>query len=367
MKSFAEKLYRRLEWAQFAEYRDNYDEVRFGPQKPLTLIEWMKWQSRRFMRHWGYYHRSWMQRPNTDALHRWMGLIPELEWLSTRLADDESRDLLVEIIAYRIMGYKGVRLPLGTKEYKQKRTDLKSLADSSDSIYIDFMGWTLSRHDLSSYGIHGGMYIRGAMTLFEIEQYAHYTSGTFVKKGDVVIDGGGCYGDTAIYFANKAGATGCVHTFEFVPSNLRIMKRNLDLNPELKQRVTVAENALWDTSDQAVYVKDNGPGSRVDMDAFDGFDLQTQTLAIDDYVKRNDIDRVDFIKMDIEGAEGKALTGAEHTIRTMKPKLAICLYHSPEDFVRLPRLLDQYCPDYKFNLKHATMHAEETVLFANAY
>ncbi|MDD4735021.1 MAG: FkbM family methyltransferase [Kiritimatiellae bacterium] len=365
MKSFAEKLYRRLEWAQFAEYRDNYDEVRFGPQKPLTLIEWMKWQSRRFMRHWGYYHRSWMQRPNTDALHRWMNLIPELEWLSTRLADDESRDLLVEIIAYRIMGYKGVRLPLGTKEYKQKRTELKSLADPSDTIDIDFMGWTLSRHDLSSYGILGGLYVRGAVTLFEIEQYAHYPSETFVEEGDVVIDGGGCYGDTATYFANKAGASGAVHVFEFVPSNLEIMRKNLELNFDLEKRVTIAEKALWNRSGQSVYVRDNGPGSSVSMEHKDGFDTQTQTVTIDDYVAQTGLKKVDFIKMDIEGAEGNALLGAEHTIRSMHPKLAICLYHSPKDFVRLPRLIDQYCPDYRFYLKHATMHSEETVLFAN--
>jgi hypothetical protein len=75
---------------------------------------------------------------------------------------------------------------------------------------------------------------------------------------------------------------------------------------------------------------------------------------------------VDFIKLDIEGAEEQALRGAEQTIRKMRPKMAVCLYHSPDDFVRLPRLLDEYCPNYKFYIKHATMHAEETVLFAKA-
>ena len=366
MKSFAENLFRRLEWAQFGEYRDNYDELRFGPQKKMTCAEWVKWQGRRFARFWGYYHRSWLLQPNSSELHQWMELIPELEWLSNRLADDESRDLLVEIIAYRILGYKGVRLPLGTEEYRHKRTELKSLADPSDTIDIDFMGANLSRHDLSSYGISGGIYVRGVMTLFETEQYAHYPSGTAVQEGDVVIDGGGCYGDTAIYFANKAGTSGSVHTYEFIPSHLNIMHENLDLNPELKKRVIIVENALWNKSGQAVYVQDNGPASRVSMDKKEGFDSRTQTVTIDDYVAQSGLEKVDFIKMDIEGAEENALLGAAETIRAMRPKLAICLYHSPKDFVRLPRLLDQYCSDYKFYIKHATMHAEETVLFAKS-
>lgn len=101
------------------------------------------------------------------------------------------------------------------------------------------------------------------------------------------------------------------------------------------------------------------------MEPFKGCDLKTETVSIDDYVAQQALKKVDFIKMDIEGAEEKALIGAEHTIRQMKPKIAVCLYHSAADFISLPRLLDQYCPEYKFHLSHATMHKEETVLFAS--
>jgi hypothetical protein len=72
----------------------------------------------------------------------------------------------------------------------------------------------------------------------------------------------------------------------------------------------------------------------------------------------------DFIKMDIEGAELETLKGAEQTIRRFRPKLAICLYHRPEDFVTIPRFLDRVLPQYQFAIGHFTIHAEETVLYA---
>jgi FkbM family methyltransferase len=307
-----------------------------------------------------------MLRPDPCALSKWFSLIPDLEWFSKRLADDESRELLVDVIAYRIMGPTGVRLPYGTKEYRQKRSEMDGLSDPADKIDIHFNGMFICRHNLSSVGYPISLYIRNPMTGFGVEQYSHHQGGIFAEKGDVVIDGGGCYGDTALYFAHKVGGTGSVHVFEFVLSNLEILRKNLDLNPSLKQRVTIVQEALWNNSGTPIYVRDNGPASKVSLCKQLGYDTATTTCSIDHYVASGHLSSVDFIKLDIEGAEEQALRGAEQTIRKMRPKMAVCLYHSPDDFVRLPRLLDEYCPNYKFYIKHATMHAEETVLFAKA-
>ena len=70
--------------------------------------------------------------------------------------------------------------------------------------------------------------------------------------------------------------------------------------------------------------------------------------------------------MDIEGAELNALKGAEETIRRFKPKLAITVYHSLNDFWEIPEWLESLGLGYKFYLRHFTIHAEETVLFASA-
>jgi hypothetical protein len=88
-------------------------------------------------------------------------------------------------------------------------------------------------------------------------------------------------------------------------------------------------------------------------------------ILIDDVVGTPEFPKVDFIKMDIEGAEQQALRGAEECIRRFKPKLAITVYHSLEDFWEIPRWIDGLGLGYKFYLRHFTIHSEETVLFAN--
>ncbi|SFU68912.1 FkbM family methyltransferase [Nitrosospira multiformis] len=68
--------------------------------------------------------------------------------------------------------------------------------------------------------------------------------------------------------------------------------------------------------------------------------------------------------MDIEGAELNALKGAEDTILRCRPKLAISLYHSIDDFKTIPRYLNSPGLSYKYYLDHHTIYENETVLFA---
>ena len=89
-----------------------------------------------------------------------------------------------------------------------------------------------------------------------------------------------------------------------------------------------------------------------------------QTITIDDFVGQNSIEKIDFLKMDIEGAEPKALEGAMQTIIKYKPKLAISIYHSLDDFINIPKWIDELNLGYKFFLGHHTLHLEETILYA---
>lgn len=68
--------------------------------------------------------------------------------------------------------------------------------------------------------------------------------------------------------------------------------------------------------------------------------------------------------MDIEGAEYKALLGAEKTIKKYKPKLAICIYHKPEDVWEIPMLIHKINPNYRFYVRHYSLTTPETILYA---
>lgn len=73
---------------------------------------------------------------------------------------------------------------------------------------------------------------------------------------------------------------------------------------------------------------------------------------------------ITFIKMDIEGAELEALRGAADTIRRYRPKLAICVYHKPEDIIDIPKYILELNPEYKLYMRHYSDNAGETVLYA---
>jgi hypothetical protein len=61
------------------------------------------------------------------------------------------------------------------------------------------------------------------------------------------------------------------------------------------------------------------------------------------------LDRVDFIKMDIEGAERHAIAGARTTIRRFHPCMALCLYHLPDDPLVIPAAVRSIDPNYQMS------------------
>lgn len=75
-------------------------------------------------------------------------------------------------------------------------------------------------------------------------------------------------------------------------------------------------------------------------------------------------DRVTFLKMDIEGAELEALKGARKIILRDKPKLAICIYHKPEDMWEIPLYIKRLVPEYRMYIRHHSTGPDETVLYA---
>jgi FkbM family methyltransferase len=226
--------------------------------------------------------------------------------------DDASRSLLVQVLAYRALGPHRCKLPLNTTEYWSQRKALKRLIQGTDSIDINFLGMPLGRMSLSAIGYPIELYFSalGAMNTFVLKQYQYSKHDPHItaQSGDYVIDAGGCYGDAALYFANEVGAQGRVFSFEFAPANLAVQQRNIDLNPILRPRIEVVDRALWDTSGHVFHYCAFGPATQISDARTEGFDgsLRVNTVSVDDFVRERRLPRVDFIKMDIEGAEPRA-------------------------------------------------------------
>lgn len=284
------------------------------------------------------------------------------------LKDDYSKKLLIELLKIRIIGEKHVKLPIKQKAYWEKHR-------STTDFIVELCTRKTDRWSLNHYSIQGEngpiefhSTSGGVLSFFLLEQYAykHGDETIQVQPNDIVIEGGSCWGDSALYFADKVGRQGKVYCFEFTSDNLDILLQNINLNHKLKDRIEIVSKALWNTSDKTLSYSKTGPSTSVVRKNQSNTRQmeQVKTISIDDFVKQKKMEKVDFIKMDIEGSELKALYGAEHTIKKHKPKLAISLYHKPEDFITIPVYLNNLSLGYEFFLDHFTSIHWETVLFA---
>ena len=77
-------------------------------------------------------------------------------------------------------------------------------------------------------------------------------------------------------------------------------------------------------------------------------DYKVSIVPLDGDIK----EKVAVIKLDVEGSEYEALSGAENIIKRDKPQLIVCLYHNLEDIYVLPQLIHEFRPDYKFYLRY---------------
>jgi len=294
--------------------------------------------------------------------------LADLEWLYGVLADNESREILIKLAAYRALEHRKVKLPLNNTAHWNILRKAQELRHGGESVDTGFMGRKVQKLRLDDFGYPIEMFISpgGIVTQFVEQQYRCETADGPIEcaPGDTVIDAGGCYGDTALYFAHKAGSTGQVASFEFLPDNLGIYRKNLALNPSLAERIRIYEHPVWSGSGEELFISEMGPGTSVGRSSSDPDARKVTTLKIDDLVGNGDLEKVDFIKMDIEGAEMEALKGAENVLRKFRPKLAVTVYHDFRDFWTIPQFLDSLGLGYRFYLRHFKIHAEETVLFA---
>jgi len=287
--------------------------------------------------------------------------ISDFEQTYDLLNDEESKAKIIELIAYKALGFTKVKLSLNNDWFHQEREKIKKL-ECAESISLQHFKRPLHLYDLKKTGYDIKLFHvnNGVFVDFVLEQYK-YENLVSVTNGDVVIDAGGCWGDTALYFAH-CGADS-VYVYEFIPSNIEVMKKNLELNPHLKEKIHLVQSPAWSESNHRLSFCDKGPASQVGKGGVFS-DGETSTLSIDDLVRDNQVDKIDFIKMDIEGAEIPALVGAKETIRKFKPKLAISAYHKPDDMIAIPKLLHNLNPGYRFYLDYYTIIGDEVVLYA---
>lgn len=160
-----------------------------------------------------------------------------------------------------------------------------------------------------------------------------------IDEGDLVLDAGACEGFFTYYALKKKAS------------------RILAIEPEAQladflrktyaqdERVEVLDYALSERIGNGRLMNNNEYGCISHLDEHGS--LEIKTTSVDAMITKLGLERLDFIKMDIEDEEVKAIKGATETLRKFRPKLSIAVYHSYENAIQIKQFIKRHAPKYK--------------------
>lgn len=254
---------------------------------------------------------------------------PQLQEVYNLLADDKSRNIFVERIA----------LLSGAFNFASFNDFISRNADLLDEPGVNL--FSTPRYD---------------------ENYFYFNSDFCpIGENEVFANVGALIGDCALEFATACQNRDLTYreiiNFEPDPYNFNRLQENTAHLPRMRHMPF----GLWSHQDRLRFdnpdsYKVGTPGS---LNA--NGHMEVEVASLDELLPEAEIS---YIKMDVEGAEMKALMGAITTIRRNKPKLAICVYHKRDDMFKIPLLINNFCDGYEFYLRHYCTTFSETVLFA---
>lgn len=327
-------------------YSDNYDFERFGGGPSASS--------------------DFMVAERVKGLHWFTFSATQLFEARNILCDEYSKSLYDELISYRLAGHTAWRVPLefsvtGEAEY------LALERENSSRCVLDLQGQfgNPNHLDFSFEGDHFRVDCYSLSYYLFRRQYYFQRDGcpdVCPSAGDVVVDAGACLGDTAAVFSNSVGPGGKVLAFDPVADHIDFLRLNITQfehsNVEIYGFGLGSEARKVDP----VRINRHHPGFK---GLIDGQQLEFPTITLDELVADTNQAAVDYIKLDVEGSELAALKGSINTINEFRPKLAVSLYHKPNDIFELTLWLASILRDYDFFLGHYTIHQEETVLYCH--
>lgn len=192
------------------------------------------------------------------------------------------------------------------------------------------------------------------------EEKKQYLGDGFFRLGEeeYIVDCGSYIGDTLIQFKQwlqRWNKYTCIEADKNVYSRLEENIKEIGV-----EQVYTIQCGCWNKDGYVSFEGNNSETGHIVEDT-NGMEM-IETKKLDSLFRD---DKVTFLKMDIEGAEIAALEGAESLIKRERPIMAISIYHSLEDFIKIPKILIKKLTDYNFYVRHYRMLSDsETVMYA---
>ena len=207
---------------------------------------------------------------------------------------------------------------------------------------------TLTAHVLGEYGD----------TVCDWDLIQYIRQNVPLRKGyKRFVDVGAFFGDTLDALITHEAYVEEYYAFEPDPGSYQRLNENFPTYQDKIGKAALIPLALSDKNGSMTF-SDDGTGTSA---LSESGRIVVTTARMDDVLRNIN---PTIIKMDIEGAELSALTGARRIISETQPDLAICVYHKLSDLWDIPLLLKEYVPQYKFWLRSHWFYTLETVLYA---
>ena len=256
------------------------------------------------------------------------------------LAAEYNKDNLIAI-EFRICEHENIREHVAShlEQYREAYALLKD--ERSKSVFVSRLNFLITCDD---------KYIDQMR-----DDQSMYFDPTIVSLSDreTVVDGGGYTGDTFLEFIKAAKTFERYYLCEPDPVNMRSARDALFSY----KGIEFVDAGLWSGRNTLTFSAVGLGHSQISSEGT----VEIDCISIDELTDGNP---VTFIKMDIEGAEMEALKGAKETIQRYKPKLAICVYHKPDDLFEIPILIKELNPEYRLYLRHYSVGGGDTVCYA---
>ena len=137
-----------------------------------------------------------------------------------------------------------------------------------------------------------------------------------IHEGDIVIDVGANIGYYTLIFAQLVGSSGKVFAFEPEPKNFEILKKNIEINNY--QNIVAEQKIVSDKSGIVkLFIAEHGiVGHRINQEKSSQKFIEVESIILDNYIKKLNLDnKINFIKIDVEGSEPKVLEGTKEIIQ----------------------------------------------------
>ncbi len=256
----------------------------------------------------------------------------------------------------RVLYWGGIDYDRGN--YEMLRNRAESLVDNANEfiwMYLKLSDYT-SKRILNNIIINWITFSHEVLDKIPRNQYDQYFDFDIISDaGKVFVDAGACKGDTIESFIRNYRNYEKIYSYEITPDTFQILLGNVSRYENVDCRCKGVSNK---SGLMYVTICEDIGGNRLGENG----DIEVPVVTLDEDI----VEKIDFIKMDIEGAEYNALLGAKGHIQKEHPCLAIAAYHNNVDIFRLAKLIYEMDENYKFYYRYygGSLYPNDYVLYA---